>query len=260
MPDEKDENRLQAQVALTPDGRLLLAAPGRAAARGVAGALALLLLASSAGADDDPSRRLVAAAAQGDAPRLASLLRSGADPNARDGSGRPALVLAAASGRADAVLALLRGGADPDRGDAGGWTALHQAALAGDLASARRLLDAGAGLDRRARSRGAPLDVAETEGRSDLAGLLRARGARGSGKSIGDAVCVRPWAGEGYCAVVLGRDVTRFELRLTEVVGCERGCAAESACSGGRRVGADGLARGDRLWVPASCLTHTGLR
>ena len=94
----------------------------------------------------------------------------------------------------------------------------------------------------------------------DIARLLRARGARGSGKSIGDPVCVRSWAGDGYCAVVLGRDATRFELQRREIVGCGRGCAREAACSGGRVVGPGGLAAGDRLWVSASCLTHTGLR
>lgn len=181
----------------------------------------------TAGADEDASRRLIAAAGRGDAAVL---------------------------------LAQLRGGADPDRGDAGGWTALHQAVETGDPVIARVLLDAGASPDLRARSRGTPLDVAETTGRADLARLLRARGARGSGKSIGDTVCVRPWAGDGYCAVVLGRDLTRFELRLVERVGCVQGCAADTACSGGKVVGLAGLAPGDRLWVPASCLTHTGVR
>ena len=235
-------------------------APARTVARGAAGLLALLLLAPAADAQEDPARRLAAAAARGDGPLVSALLRSGADPNARDVSGRPALLLAAASGNAAAVAALLLGGADPDRGDAGGWTALHQAALSGDTATAGRLLDAGASLDRRARWRGTPLDVAETGGRAELARLLRERGARGSGKSIGDTVCVRPWAGEGYCAVVLGRDATRFELRVTEVVGCARGCAADSACSAGRTVGSSDLDRGGRLSVPASCLTHTGVR
>jgi hypothetical protein len=59
---------------------------------------------------------------------------------------------------------------------------------------------------------------------------------------------------------VLDRDATRFELRLEEVVGCASGCAAEAVCSAGKRVGPGGLAPGDRLWVPASCLTHTGVR
>jgi MFS family permease len=235
-------------------------AGARAGARGAAVLVAALLAAGSARADDEASRRLVAAAARGDGAGVAALARSGADPNARDAGGRPALVLAVAAGGANAVAALLRAGADPDRGDAGGWTALHQAALAGDAASAERLVEAGAALDRRARWRGTPLDVAETQGQPVLARLLRARGARGSGKSIGDTVCVRPWAGEGYCAVVADRSATRFVLRVSRVVGCARGCAADAVCSAGRSVGAAGLAEGDTLSVPASCVTQTGVR
>jgi hypothetical protein len=220
----------------------------------------VLLVAGPARADDAASRRLVAAAARGDGAGVAALARSGADPNARDEAGRPALVLAVAAGSAKTVEVLLRSGADPDRGDAGGWTALHQAALAGDAASAEHLASAGAALDRRARWRGTPLDVAETQGQPALARLLRAHGARGSGKSIGDTVCVRHWAGEGYCAVVADRDATRFVLRVSQVVGCARGCAADAVCSAGRTVGSSGLAEGETLSVPASCLTHTGVR
>ena len=90
--------------------------------------------------------------------------------------------------------------------------------------------------------------------------MLRAAGARGSGKSIGDTVCVRPWAGEGFCAAVLARDATRFELHVERWVGCARRCAADAACSDGKTVGSGGLGPGDRLWVEASCLTHTGVR
>lgn len=186
---------------------------------------------------------------------LATTVAAAAEP---DASRR--LIAAAARGDAAGVRALLRQGADPDRGDAAGWTALHQAAEGGDAAIVRVLLESGASPDLRARVRGTALDVAESTGRLEIARALRAAGARGSGKSIGDSVCVRPWAGDGYCAVVLGRDATRFELRLTHVVGCERGCAADTACSGGKLVGAGGLATGNRLSVPASCLTHTGLR
>jgi len=194
----------------------------------VAASLGFIVVATlAAGAEETVSRRLIAAAARGDAAEL---------------------------------RALLRGGADPDRGDAGGWTALHQAAETGDSAIVRVLLRSGASPDLRARARGTALDVAESSGRMEVARVLRAAGARGSGKSIGDTVCVRPWSGDGYCAVVLGRDATRFDLRLTQVIGCERGCAADTACSGGTVVGAGGLATGDRLSVPASCLTHTGLR
>jgi hypothetical protein len=186
---------------------------------------------------------------------LATALAGGADADAAR-----RLIAAAARGDAAGVLVLLRNGADPDQGDAGGCTALHQAAETGELKIARLLLQRGASPDLRARARGTALDVAESSGSMELARVLRAAGARGSGKSIGDSVCVRPWSGDGYCAVVLGRDATRFELQLSEVKGCERGCAAEAACSGGKVVGRAGLAVGDKLWVPASCLTHTVVR
>ena len=187
-------------------------------------------------------------------------LHAGPPAVARDGDGRPAVLVAAASGRPEAVQALLQRGADPDAADRSGWTALHEAAHRGDARTARVLLDAGAHPDLRSRDRGTALDVAEREGRTEVAALLRARGARGSGKSIGDTVCVRPWRGDGYCAVVDGVDPTRFRLRLSAVVGCTAGCPADAVCSAGRAVGgAGGLGPGDVVTVPASCLTHTGL-
>ncbi len=170
------------------------------------------------------------------------------------------LVAAVARGDAAEVAELVRGGADPDAADRSGWTALHQAAETGDLALARLLLDAGAHADLRSRARGTPLDVAEREGRAEMARLLRRYGARGSGKSIGDTVCVRPWRGDGYCAVVEAVDPTRFRLRVSQVIGCTTGCEPDSSCSGGQAVGAGGLGPGDVFWVPASCLTHTGVR
>jgi hypothetical protein len=230
--------------------------PPLALALAVAALGAVFVPSALAAGDAGP---LAAAAERGDAAELTALLGKG-DPNARDGSGRPLLLLAARSGRASVVAALLHAGARADRGDAGGWTALHEAAARGDDASLRLLLDAGASVDLRARAGGTPLDVAESSGLAGIARLLREAGARGSGRSIGDVVCVRPWAGAGYCGRVLGRDATRFDLRLMALVGCERGCAPEAACSGGKPVGSGGLGPGDRLWVPASCLTHTGLK
>jgi hypothetical protein len=192
------------------------------------------------------------------APRLGAD-GTGADVNARDAAGRPALLVAAQSGQVGRVQALLREGASPDATDRSGWSALHEAARRGDFATARALLDAGATPDLRSRSRGTALDVAERSGQLALAQLLRARGAHGSGKSVGDTVCVRPWRGDGYCGVVEAADPTRARLRVTSVVGCGAGCAAEPSCSAGRPVGAGGLSAGDTLWVPFSCLTHTGL-
>jgi hypothetical protein len=186
---------------------------------------------------------------------LAAVLASAGDDDAYRG-----LVAAVARGDAAQVAALVRRGADPDAADRSGWTGLHLAAETGDLTLARLLLDAGAHPDLRSRARGTPLDVAERGGRAEMARLLRLHGARGSGKSIGDTVCVRPWGGDGYCAAVEAADPTRFRLRVSRVIGCAAGCAPEPACSAGRGVGAGGLGAGDVLWVPASCLTHTGVR
>jgi len=188
---------------------------------------AVLAAGLAGAAGDDSSRRLVAAVARGDAAQVAALVRQGADPDAADRSG---------------------------------WTGLHLAADTGDLTLARVLLDARAHPDLRSRARGTPLDVAERAGRSEMARLLRLHGAKGSGKSIGDTVCVRPWGGDGYCAIVEGADPTRYLLRVSRLVGCAAGCAPEPACSSGQGVGGGGLGAGDVLWVPGSCLTHTGVR
>jgi hypothetical protein len=230
-----------------------------------AGAAVLLIACASwAPAEENTTRLpLLDAAARGDRARVSALLAAGADPDARDDEGRPALLLAAASGQpgAGALRALLRGGADPEAATASGWTPLHAAAAVGDREAVGVLLAAGVDPDRPSRSRGTPLDVAERGDRRDVARLLRERGARGSGESIGDIVCVRGWAGDGYCGVVLDRDGTRHRLSVTGIVGCDGTCEADAACSGGRLVGpGGGLAPGDRLWVPTSCLTHTGLR
>ena len=223
-------------------------------------ALLLLLAASARPAEKDASLALLDAAARGDRARLSALLAAGIDPDARDREGRPALLLAVSSGQVGAVRALLRGGATPDAATRSGWTPLHGAAEAGGFDIARALVDAGVDPDRRDRVRGTPLDVAEQAGHEPIAALLRAEGARGSGKSIGDTVCVRTWSGDGFCGVVEARDATRHRLHVTEVVGCASACEADAACSGGRPVGPGGLATGDTLWVPTSCLTHTGLR
>ena len=222
--------------------------------------LATIAVAAAAAAAEDPAARLLDAARRGDGTAVSALVRGGADPNARDPTGRPALVLAAAAGRPDAVRALLRVGARPDDSGRDGWTALHQAAETGEAAAARALLDAGATPDVPSRARGTALDVAERGGRVDVAALLRGRGARGSGKSIGDTVCARGWRGEGYCGDVVARDATRYRLRVTTLVGCADGCPPDDACSAGRPVGPGGLGAGDLLWIPGSCLTHTGVR
>lgn len=173
----------------------------------------------------------------------------------------PDLILAVRAGDAARVHMLLRAGRDVDASAPGGWTALMEASQRGDEALARVLLDAGADPDARDRTNGTALDVAEQSGHPALARLLRQRGARGSGKSRGDVVCVRRWAGEGFCAGVEAAEPTRYRLRVLRVVGCAQGCPADAECSAGRDVGgAGGLAADDTLWVRSWCLTHTGVR
>ena len=212
------------------------------------------------GALEPADRKLLAAAARGDVPALTAVAASGARVDAKDAEGRPALLLAARSGRPEAVRVLLAHGADPDVSDRGGWTPLHEAAEAGSTGVLDLLLEAGAFPDPQSRARGTPLDVAERAPGDGAARLLRAHGARGSGKSIGATVCVRPWRGEGFCAVVEDVDPTRHLLRVTSIVGCAGGCKPDPVCSLGRPVGGpDGLAPEDRLRVPSSCLTHVGV-
>ena len=158
------------------------------------------------------------------------------------------------------VETLLSGGADPDRGRPDGWTPLMQAAAGDDTRTAELLARAGADPGLRHRAAGTALDVAERAGHAAVAALLRRLGARGSGASIGDRVCVRPWDGDGFCGVVEHVTATRRRVRVTALRGCARGCPADDACSAGRGVGeAAGLGVGDSLTVPSSCLSDTGV-
>ena len=58
---------------------------------------------------------LTRAAQMGQLETVVTLIRSGADPNARDRKGLPALVLAAREGHSEVMAELLRAGADPER-------------------------------------------------------------------------------------------------------------------------------------------------
>jgi hypothetical protein len=139
---------------------------------------------------------------------------------------------------------------------------LIEAARRGDRARVAALLRAGASVDARDREAGTALDVAEKEGRTEIAALLRANGARGSGKSVGDTVCVTPWDGSGFCGRVESRRGNRHRLSVLRLEGCGAGCPPDEQCSGGRPVGggAQGALRpGDELEVPSWCLTRTAV-
>jgi hypothetical protein len=172
------------------------------------------------------------------------------------------LLSAAGSGDATGVRRALRQGANVNAALPSGWTALMEAARAGRLGAAEALLAAGADPDARDRAAGTVLDVAQQAGQDAVVRLLRARGARGSGKSAGDRVCVRPWKGDGFCGRVAAAERTRLLVEVTSVLGCAEGCAPDPDCSSGRSVGgasADAVREAASVWVRSWCLTHTGL-
>jgi len=184
---------------------------------------------------------------------LASLSASaapGLSPPERD------LIEAARAGHLARAQALLKAGADVNAAPASGITPLMEAASAGRTALSRLLVDAGADVDARDRLGRTALDLAERGGRADVVRLLRSRGARGSGKSTGDTVCVKKWGGEGFCGVVDAVEANRLRLRVTSVEGCGGGCGPDAECSGAEPiVGPDSSGR--VFWVRTWCLTHT---
>ena len=190
--------------------------------------LALCGAAAAAGTTGD-DRALLEAARRGDAARVKALLREGANVNAANPSGLTPLIEAAARGRTDI---------------------------------ARLLIDGGADLDARHRELGTALDAAQRNGHRDIAQILERHGARGSGKSVGDTVCVRGWSGSGFCGVIQDRTAIGYRLEVTRLQGCPNGCPPDDDCSDGRPVGGrerDNVRVGAEVWVKSWCLTDTGL-
>ncbi len=214
-----------------------------------------------AAAAPESQRNLAAAAAAGDLAQVRSLLRSGAPVNARDAQGQTALVRAVRAGHLDIVRALIEAKADVNATDRNGLSPLVAAAERDDVEMARALLAAGADASTAHRAYGKPLDIAERQGYTALAALLRAHGARGSGACVGDAVCVRPWKGQGYCGTVTAVEKGAWTVRVTRLVGCEKACGPD-ACSMGRPVGGgalDSVQVGDETRVGSACVTDIGL-
>ncbi|MBN2370216.1 MAG: ankyrin repeat domain-containing protein [Vicinamibacteria bacterium] len=244
----------------SPTHRAFLSCNRRVKLAGLAFVLALAP-ASPGHAVAGENSSLVCAARRGRTDEVLSLLRAGADVDSRDTQGRTALLRATTAGRRDVVKILISAEADVDAADRNGLTPLFEAVRLGHIEAARDLLEAGADPDPRYREIGTPLDVAERQGDRDLSALLRSHGARGSGKSTGDVVCVRPWDGEGYCGTVTAVEISHWMLRVTKIVGCLKGCTPGD-CSMGRPVGGDQADRvriGDEVRVEGACLTHTGL-
>jgi ankyrin repeat protein len=204
--------------------------------------------------------KLHQAARTGDLALLRQQLTGGASPNALDSNGRTALMDAVRSGQTAAAEVLIQAGANVNARSGSGSTALIEAAAEGHADAARLLIQHGADLNAATRA-GTALETAERTGHMEVASLLRKAGARSSGHSLGDTVCVRPWGGDGYCGTVEAIDRNQYQLRVTEIVGCHEGCAAKAECSAERAVGgAAGIKAGDTVKTASWCITHTGVQ
>jgi ankyrin repeat protein len=118
---------------------------------------------------------LLIAAAEGHEGVAAVLLEAGAAPNAKNQLGRTALMFASSKGFTAIVKNLLDRGADPNIAptDAQGWTALMVAARAGQLESVQVLLSSGADAAAKDRNGTTALSLAEAQGHSAVARVLK---------------------------------------------------------------------------------------
>jgi uncharacterized protein len=114
------------------------------------------------------------------------LLRSKADPNAKDNDGLTPLHWAAGYNLSNAAQSLLRSGANPNVADKMGITPLHQAAGSAAVAVARLLIDAGAKINGKTAEGATPLAYCENmrvflgpDPFEPMRSLLRAHGGTG---------------------------------------------------------------------------------
>lgn len=196
------------------------------------------------------------AALSNDLPRIRSLLQRGISPDARDANGRTALLDAVGANQVSAMALLIERGASVNLASPAGETPLIEAAGKGNTDALRLLISSKADLNRRART-GTALEIAERSGHAAAAALLREVGARTSGRSLGDSVCVRPWNGDGFCGRVQEISKNWYRLRVTRIIGCNGGCEPRAECSAGKAIGAGGLGPRDSLEIPSWCITQT---
>jgi len=160
----------------------------------------LLLLAplffSSQAPSPDLDRALLEACRKGQVEVVESLLKKGADVNAREvlpqpendeetiptdwdeEAGGTALILASAAGSSGVVELLLRAGADVNAIDERGWSAILRASYFGHVGIVRALIEAGAAPDFRETNLGATaLQLAARQNHADTVRALLDAGA-----------------------------------------------------------------------------------
>ncbi len=150
---------------------------------------------------------LLRAAHAGDAEAVNTLLRQGADVNARDAELWTPLMVAAVRGHAEVVRSLLQGGADVNAGNIKGWTALMLAVSVGDAEMMRVLLQGGADADIRDREGRTPLISAAAENNVECLKVLLEHGADVNAADMYGETATTLAARHGYTDVfdLLGR-------------------------------------------------------
>ena len=118
---------------------------------------------------------VILAAYKGYTKILEMLLEAGADVAALDpGMKATALHAASYAGRAEAAKLLLRYKIDIDKqGPYNGYTALHDAIWQNNVETAKVLIEAGADLNLKSNDGETPLDLAQSQGRTEIAAMIR---------------------------------------------------------------------------------------
>src|SRR6266513_227582 len=134
--------------------------------------------ASSAPAgSQDLNKKLLDAAEAGDTAEVQSLLREGANPNAKGGYGNTALMGAAVRGHTETARALLGKGAEVNAKDNAGWTPLFWAAFSRRTDTVRALLEKGADVNAKNKYDDTALIHAAYAGNTDTVAVLLEKGA-----------------------------------------------------------------------------------
>lgn len=120
------------------------------------------------------STPLIEVASKGDIATVQTLLAQGANVNEKDKDGRTALMWAAFNGHTAIVEVLLAKGAEMNAKDNEyGWTALMVAARNGHTATVEALLTQGADVHAKDKDGKTALQLAESEGHTHIAQLLK---------------------------------------------------------------------------------------
>ena len=143
----------------------------------------------------------------GNVAQVTSLLKGGADGNARSAEGTTPLMLAAASGNLGMVQALLAAGVDVKTVDALGWSALMKAIYNSELDQGfpdvvQVLIDAGADLETTIVFGTRPLMLAAGYGEAAVVEVLIKAGAEVKAKNEGGRTALRMVKDKDYVDVI----------------------------------------------------------